>query len=505
MSDLSDSYRPGQIMRLLQGRYAFLALLGRGGSGLVFEVENLLLARREALKLFSQGFSRDGSERFNREARIMAALEHPQIVPVFNYGEYRGCFWYAMKLVDGPSLSGLLKARPRPGLAEAFKVAIPLLDALGFTHERGIIHRDIKPANILLDPHAGPILTDYGVAKMEDNLQRTETGVFLGTPAYISPEQGLGRKLDGRTDLYAMGMILHQMLTGRLPFDEASSLATVLQRVQGEAPSPRTLCPDLPEDVSLIVERALARDPDRRHPTAAAMRQALMQAAEAHGLDWREPLVLPGGIGATREPIPGEWGLERETPVSDRAVQPPEVTQTYGPGATPGPRLRPGRRVAWALGVLVGAAVLTAWAAWHWPARSPEAVRAVAPAPEAPPPAHAPPAPASAARLPAPVPSRPPRPAPVEVDRARLPVTPARILEPPQADPAIGPDCAGQTAMVEVQVDESGAVFAARSLSPLPSPCRDAALKAARACRFHPALAADGKPVASTVAIAISL
>lgn len=498
MPDPLDSYRPGQLMRLLQGRYEFLGLLGRGGCGLVFEVENRSLGRREAIKFFSQSFARDGSQRFAQEARIMAALDHPQIVPIYSFGEEGGCLWYAMKLVEGPPLSSFLKPRGQSPMADALRVGIPLLEALAFTHARGIIHRDIKPGNILLDPQAGPILTDFGIAKAENNLQHTETGAFLGTPAYISPEQGLGQPVDGRTDLYALGVVLYQMVAGRLPFGEGNSLAVMLQRLQTEAESPRAHRPDLPEELARVIEKALARDPDRRFATALEMSQALIRVAETQGLDWQGPLAIPPGLGPPREPIPLEWSsaIDAADPTAWMASVSGTAGQMLGTEKAQ-PRKS---RSAWAVGVVVlGGLAAAGWGTWHRRTQPIPEVIAPRPHPQAPRPDPPPPQGFTTATA---LPVKRPGPEPQLIRRA---VTPAQLLEPPLVDKFIDPGCSGKTATVEVHVDETGSVSAARVLSPLVPACQGAVLKAARACRFRPALAADGQPVPSTLAIAIDL
>lgn len=500
MHDSVDSDRAVRLMQLLAARYDFLALLGRGGSGLVFEVENRQLGRREALKFLSHNLGRDGRQRFTHEAKIMAGLDHPHIVPIYAFGDDEDCLWYSMKLVEGPTLGFYLKGTERPTAVEALQVAIPVLEALALTHSRGIIHRDIKPANILLDPQAGPLLTDFGVAKMEGDPLKTETGMMMGTPAYVSPEQSLGKKLDGRTDLYALGVSLYQMLTGNLPFS-GNSLSIFIQRLQEEAPALRDLRPDVPEAVAAVITRAMEREADQRFATAEEMREAFVQAADGVGLDWTKPLVVPEHAGPRREALP-EYLSPTAHFLTDGSDAETSRSRVMADSSLPTAGKTVEKRKSWRVPALlmVSVLMLATWGVLRsW--------RKVEVPPMSPPRA------AEVART-EPEPSVPVEPSPrvvsaprkeVEAPPPRRAVTPARLLDVPRVSQAEGRPCAGQSITVEVQVDETGAVTAARLLVKVQSECADPALKAARACRFNPALAADGQPVASTLAIAVEL
>jgi len=499
MPEFVDSERAVKLMQLLAARYDFLALLGRGGSGLVFEVENRQLGRREALKFLSQDLGRDGRQRFVHEAKIMAGLDHPHIVPIYAFGDDEDCLWYSMKLVEGPTLGFYLKGAQRPTAVEALQVAIPVLEALALTHSRGIIHRDIKPANILLDPQAGPLLTDFGVAKMEGDPLNTETGMMLGTPAYVSPEQSLGKRLDGRTDLYALGVSLYQMLTGDLPFS-GNSLSIFIQRLQEEAPALRDLRPDVPEAIAAVITRAMEREADQRFATADEMREAFVLAADAAGVDWQKPLVVPEQAGPRREALPeylAPTGVFRDAG-SDAVTS---RTRVMADSSLPTSGKTGKKRRSRLVLALLAASVL-GLATWGL-LRSQGKVEVPRVAPPRSEPARVEPRPSIPAQ---------PRPQAVaalrkeaEVPPPRRAVTPARLVEVPRVPQEDGRPCAGQSFTVEVQVDERGLVTSARPLSKVLPQCVDPVLKAARACRFSPALAADGQPVASTLAIAVEL
>lgn len=503
MQSYDDSDRTVKLIRLLEAQYDFVALLGRGGSGLVFEVENRRLGRREALKFLSRSLGRDDSRRFAYEAKLMAGLDHPHIIPIYAFGEDEGCLWYSMRLVEGPTLGGYLKLVHRLSAAEALHVAIPVLEALSLAHEKGIVHRDIKPGNILLDPQAGPLVTDFGVAKIEGNPLQTETGMMLGTPAYVSPEQSLGQKVDGRTDLYALGVSLYEVMTGRLPFGEGNSLAIVLQRLQEEAPSLRELCPEVPEEIAAVIARAMDRDVERRFSSALEMRDALVRAAEGRGLDWQRALVVPEGVRPRRESLPeylalstlrGHGGSDSVTSASPvladpSAPTPPPQRRTQRRGG-----LRPTMVFLGFLGVL-----FAGWGMARWRGASKALPSAEAPSAQAQPEKQAP-QPAPQPKPVAPVRSQIEAPAPL-----RRAVIPPQLLDPPKVLRAEGGPCLGQSVTVEVNVDEGGFVTSTRLLSKVPAECADPAIKAARTCRFTPARASDGLPVASTCAIAIEL
>ncbi len=500
MHEFVDSDRAVRLMQLLAARYDFLALLGRGGSGLVFEVENRQLGRREALKFLSQNLGRDGRQRFAHEAKLMAGLDHPHIVPIYAFGDDGGCLWYSMKLVEGPTLASYLKGNARLTAVEVLQVAIPVLEALALTHGRGIIHRDIKPANILLDPQAGPLLTDFGVAKMEGDPLTTETGMMLGTPAYVSPEQSLGKKLDGRTDLYALGVSLYQMLTGDLPFS-GNSLAIFIQRLQEEAPALPALRPDVPEAILAVITRAMQREAGDRFARAEDMREAFVQAARGAGLDWTRPFAVPEHTGPRREALP-EYFAPTSHSRADGSDAVTSRSRVMADSSLPTAGKTVEKRKSWWVPVLVLVPVLLLGTWGVLRSRRKAEV----------PPLSAPRAEELARKEPRPSAPLVPGPRIVSTPRkeaeappSRRAVTPARLLEVPRVSQVEGRPCGGQSVTVEVQVDETGAVTAARLLLKVQPECADPALKAARACRFTPALAADGQPVASTLAIAVEL
>ncbi|MCP4966135.1 MAG: serine/threonine protein kinase, partial [bacterium] len=212
----ATDYRIQHLREKLGERYEFQALLGRGAFAAVYLVRNLRLNRLEALKVLSDAYDHDDAfvQRFIQEAKLVASLDHPNIVKVYDFGEVDGIVWFSMQHIDGPTLRSELKAQGRLSPIAVARLTIPLLGALGYSHELGTVHRDIKPSNILLDGRGHPYIMDFGIAKSSANALKTMTGRILGTPVYISPEQIQQGEVDGRADLYALGVAMYEMLAG---------------------------------------------------------------------------------------------------------------------------------------------------------------------------------------------------------------------------------------------------------------------------------------------------
>jgi serine/threonine-protein kinase len=239
--------------------------------------------REIAIKLLPREFLHDPTfrARFEREAQTIAALEHPAIVPVYDYGEENDQPYLVMRLMTGGSLADRLANGPLP-LIETSHILSRLAPALDRAHSLGIVHRDLKPGNILFDGDGNPYISDFGLAKLtQSNTQLSQSGV-MGTPAYMSPEQARGDKeIDGRADLYALGAILYQMLTGKLPYEADTPIGLVLKHVTEPPPRLREARPDLPQACDAIVAQAMAKEPDKRFSTASRLTEALASALEA--------------------------------------------------------------------------------------------------------------------------------------------------------------------------------------------------------------------------------
>jgi serine/threonine-protein kinase len=264
------------------GRYAIKALLGRGGMAAVYRALDTVLQREVALKLLYPQYSDDAAlvERFKREAVTAASLEHSHIVPIYDVGEQDDMVYFAMKLLHGRTLQDLLAERGALTRSDLIAMLTPVAAALDYAHRRGVVHRDVKPGNIFLDRgDAGEprvMLTDFGIAKVVDsaNTGLTTTGALIGTPDYMAPEQIAARPIDGRVDVYALGMVAFRALTGRRAF-EGSTQDVLLGHLYQPVPLPSSINPQLDRSLDATILRAVARDPSARFATAGAFVQAL--------------------------------------------------------------------------------------------------------------------------------------------------------------------------------------------------------------------------------------
>ena len=279
-----------RVSAALGGQYDIEGEIGRGGMSVVYRARDRRLNRPVAVKVLPPELAHDAAirTRFTREAQMAAQLTHPHIVPIYDVGEQDGLAYFVMAIVHGGNLAALLTREPRQPIDEARRLLAEIADALAYAHLRGVIHRDIKPDNILLDESSGrAMVTDFGIARaMEGSSRLTATGIAVGTPAYMSPEQALGdREVDGRSDIYSLGVLGYQMLTGRLPFSAGNAMALLLKHVS-EIPRPvGELRSDAPKSIRDAVERALMKSPEDRWPTAVSMREALL--SDRGGPAWR--------------------------------------------------------------------------------------------------------------------------------------------------------------------------------------------------------------------------
>jgi serine/threonine protein kinase len=270
-----------RVVAALGHQYEVQSEVGRGGMSVVYRARDIRLNRTVAIKVLPPELAYDPAirTRFTREAQTSAQLSHAHIVPIYDVGEREGIAYFVMALVTGGNLAALLAREPRQPIDEVRRLLSEIADALAYAHTRGVIHRDIKPDNILIDADTGrAIVTDFGIARaIEAGTRLTITGNALGTPQYMSPEQAVGeREVDGRSDIYSLGVVAYQMITGRLPFTGGNTMALLLKHVN-ERPLPIVdLRPDAPKPLRDAIERALMKAPEDRWPTAGSMRQAIM-------------------------------------------------------------------------------------------------------------------------------------------------------------------------------------------------------------------------------------
>ena len=286
---MSDSLTE-RVVAALGHQYQVESEIGRGGMSVVYRARDIRLNRTVAIKVLPPELAYDPAirTRFTREAQTSAQLSHAHIVPIYDVGEREGIAYFVMALVTGGNLAALLAREPRQPIDEVRRLLCEIADALAYAHLRGVIHRDVKPDNVLLDADSGrAIVTDFGIARaIEAGTRLTITGNALGTPQYMSPEQAVGeREIDGRSDIYSLGVVAYQMLTGRLPFTGGNTMALLLKHVN-ERPLPIVdLRPDAPKPLRDAIERALMKAPEDRWPTAASMRQAILSDEPAPS--WR--------------------------------------------------------------------------------------------------------------------------------------------------------------------------------------------------------------------------
>ncbi|NSW54075.1 MAG: protein kinase [Anaerolineae bacterium] len=262
------------------GRYRIDEFIGSGGMAAVYKGFDTRLERHVAVKVLPQYTqTEEYIARFEREAKAMARLFHPHIVSVHDFGQQEGNLYLVMDFISGGTLEKRLKGIPVPCL-EAVRFLLPVVYALGYAHSQGVIHRDVKPANILMDADKRPVLSDFGIAKvvMGENVKPvTRTGVGLGTPDYMAPEQGLGREVDGRADIYSLGVIFYEMLVGEKPYPQGHGMQIMMMHIMDPFPHPCSKYPDTPQQVERVLMKMVEKDPRDRYQSMAELAQALQE------------------------------------------------------------------------------------------------------------------------------------------------------------------------------------------------------------------------------------
>lgn len=275
------------------GPYQIVAPLGEGGMAAVYKAYQPSMERYVAIKVLPRQMAESAEfiARFKREAHLLAQLQHPHILSVFDYGQTDGYTYIVMPFIQSGTLSDVMKTR-RLSLPEIRRIIVQVGDALGYAHARGMIHRDVKPSNVLIDERGNCLLTDFGLARMTDaSAKLTSSGAIMGTPAYMSPEQGAGQTLDGRSDIYSLGIIFYEMVTGQVPYQAETPIAIVFKHIQDPLPPARKLVADLPEEVELVLLKSLAKTPADRYQDAEDFVQAVQLAIPA--TPSTRPMPLP--------------------------------------------------------------------------------------------------------------------------------------------------------------------------------------------------------------------
>ena len=329
------------IGTLFDGRYQVVRKLGAGGMANVYLAEDQELGRRVAIKILNDRHANDEQfvERFRREAKNAAALSHPNIVSIYDRGEAEGTYYIAMEYLDGRTLKELIVQRGPAPVTVSVEYARQVLSALRFAHRHGIVHRDIKPHNVLVDAEGRVKVTDFGIARAGAS-QMTEAGSIVGTAQYLSPEQARGTDVDQRSDLYSLGVVLYELITGTLPFNGDTPVEIAMKHLSTVPELPSERRPDVPRDLDLIVMRALAKDPDDRYESAEEMDADLerflrgaavsplteesatqiMRAPTAPLAATAATMVSPPRRGAPLPPPPVYYDLEE--PIQRRPVWP---------------------------------------------------------------------------------------------------------------------------------------------------------------------------------------
>jgi eukaryotic-like serine/threonine-protein kinase len=309
------------VAEALKDEYELEKELGRGGMAVVYKMRDKQLEREVAVKVlpFSLSFDAEFVERFQREARTAGKLEHPNIIPIYRVGKSGRVIYFVMKYIRGKSLSAVIESRGALPVPEIKRLLIECTRALGYAHKHGIVHRDIKPDNIMFDELGQAIVTDFGIAKAQSGARLTGTGMSIGTPHYMSPEQARAQNLDGRSDIYSLGVVAYQALTGHVPFDGEDSFSIGYKHIMEELPVPSLETADQ-RDLFGVIQKMMAKKPDDRFQSADELVAALESGAGPSPMDLA---TMPTrAIEPFKPPTAAPTPKSRATPMTPMAAQP---------------------------------------------------------------------------------------------------------------------------------------------------------------------------------------
>jgi beta-lactam-binding protein with PASTA domain/tRNA A-37 threonylcarbamoyl transferase component Bud32 len=356
---VTDAYEEGQ---LIDGRYPVLRKIGAGGMADVYLARDETLGRQVAVKVLLPRYADDRQfvERFRREAQAAAGLNHPNIVSIYDRGQVGSTYYIVMEYLRGETLKDFVRRNGRLAPREAIGIALELLAAVQYAHDHRVVHRDIKSQNIMLDEHGRAKVTDFGIARAGDP-SMTEVGAVLGTAQYLSPEQAKGQPADERSDLYSVGVVLYEMLTGRVPFRGDTAVSVALKHVNELPPEPIAVVADLPPSLNRVVLKALAKNPERRYNSAAQFASDLRAVVSGGPLvaasydvgDERTQVVAPLPIGDEATRVMAADG----TAATARVAPGGPVPATAGPAGRP----RRKRRRVWPWILLLALIALAAF------------------------------------------------------------------------------------------------------------------------------------------------
>lgn len=266
------------------GRYEVIDSLGKGAMGTVYRARDPMLNRTVAIKTVNMDLDRDEvadyEARFYQEARAAGGLNHPNIVTIYDIGKSGSIAYMAMELLEGKELRSIMSQGRALPVGQAIEIAAQAAEGLGYAHDHDVVHRDIKPANLMINREGLVKITDFGIARMRSSEVRTQTGVVLGSPRYMSPEQVVGKRAEARSDIFSLGVILYEMVTGKAPFTGEDVSAIMFQILNFVPPSPSSVNPDAPEMLDFIIAKAIAKSPNDRYATAREMANDLRECRQ---------------------------------------------------------------------------------------------------------------------------------------------------------------------------------------------------------------------------------